>query len=354
MRYKIFQIVCVLIFFLSFGYFFGHEYWSFHETETEKKIFEQQAYKQGQDFSLEEINEPSQEIELWETPSVELLKKLVREIDEANQEVLVEVYIFTERDLRDALIRAHKRWVQVQILLENNPYKATYLNDNHYESFMDAWVNVRWSDPLNYSLNHSKLLIIDNRAYVATWNFSYSSFTKNRDFFVEVVDSEIVDKLKELFILDFNHTQSWVFHPQLLVSPYSSRQKIEELLKSATKSIDFYFPYMTDRWLDEIFAQQRTEEVKIRWVVGQDYTDERWVELMNKAQSKNYILRTMKKPKLHAKAILVDEKYLYIGSINYSTYSLDENREVGIIISDTEVISKFQSIFESDFTFGKQ
>lgn len=109
MRYKIFQIVCVLIFFLSFGYFFGHEYWSFHETETEKKIFEQQAYKQGQDFSLEEINEPSQEIELWETPSVELLKKLVREIDEANQEVLVEVYIFTERDLRDALIRAHKR-----------------------------------------------------------------------------------------------------------------------------------------------------------------------------------------------------------------------------------------------------
>jgi len=93
---------------------------------------------------------------------------LVEEIDAAEDKVYVEVYIFTEKQLRDALIRAHKRGVEVKILLENNPYQAPYLNDNHYNAFQDVGIDVRWSDPLNYSLNHSKLLLIDDRAYVST------------------------------------------------------------------------------------------------------------------------------------------------------------------------------------------
>jgi len=58
--------------------------------------------------------------------------------------------------------------VDVKILLENNPYQAPYLNDSHYNDFKDAGIDVRWSDPLNYSLNHAKLLIIDERTYVST------------------------------------------------------------------------------------------------------------------------------------------------------------------------------------------
>ncbi len=96
----------------------------------------------------------------------------------------VEVYIFTERDLRDALIRAYARGVDVKILLENNPYQAPYLNDDHFTSFQQAHIPVKWSDPLNYSLNHAKLLLIDDYAYISTGNFSYSLFTKNRDMLV--------------------------------------------------------------------------------------------------------------------------------------------------------------------------
>jgi cardiolipin synthase len=31
---------------------------------------------------------------------------------------------------------------------------------------------------------------------------------------------------------------------------------------------------------------------------------------------------------MHSKAILVDEKYLFIGSVNFSEASFDKNREV--------------------------
>jgi cardiolipin synthase len=97
-----------------------------------------------------------------ETPDKELLERLVSHIDKAQEKIYVEVYIFTEKKLRDALIRAHTRGIDVKILLENNPYQAPYINDSHFDAFEAAGIDVRWSDPLNYSLNHAKLLLIDD------------------------------------------------------------------------------------------------------------------------------------------------------------------------------------------------
>ena len=107
--------------------------------------------------------------------------------------------------MRDALIQAHKRGIEVKILLENNPYKAPYLNDKHYNAFRDTGIDVRWSDPLNYSLNHSKLLIVDDKAYISTGNFSYSLFKYNRDFLVSFTQEEFVKNLQQLFLQDFEH-----------------------------------------------------------------------------------------------------------------------------------------------------
>ncbi|MDR1944910.1 MAG: phospholipase D-like domain-containing protein [Candidatus Peribacteria bacterium] len=51
---------------------------------------------------------------------------------------------------------------------------------------------------------------------------------------------------------------------------------------------------------------------------------------------------------MHSKAILVDNKYLFIGSVNFSEYSLDKNREIGILTKEEKVISKFNEIFKKD------
>lgn len=346
---KIFQILCILTFFLIFWYTYWEKYWDFHETVQKQEVFKSSSSKALSEFRVEDISPLWDDILLWSTPSKELLEKLVDEIDNANSRVYVEVYIFTERDLRDALIRAHKRGVEVKILLENNPYKAPYLNDAHHKTFVSEWLDVRWSDPLNYSLNHAKLLIIDERAYVATWNFSYSTFTKNRDFFVELQEEHLIEKLTELFMLDFQHTLWWVLDPQLVVSPYSSRGKIESLIRDAEISIDFYFPYMADDGLTTLLSMKRNSWVVVRGIVGESYVEEEGVEFMNKMQSKDFSIVAMKSPKLHAKALLIDKKYLYIGSINFSTYSLDENREVGLIIKDGDIIKEFLDVFESDF-----
>ena len=126
------------------------------------------------------------------TPDLKLLDTIVSHIDEAKEEIYVEVYIFTEKKMREALVRAHKRGVSVKVLLENNPYQTPYLNDDTFEILETAGIDVRWSDPLLYSLNHSKLLMIDDRAYISTGNFSYSLFAHNRDFLLELRQVELI------------------------------------------------------------------------------------------------------------------------------------------------------------------
>jgi phosphatidylserine/phosphatidylglycerophosphate/cardiolipin synthase-like enzyme len=50
---------------------------------------------------------------------------------------------------------------------------------------------------------------------------------------------------------------------------------------------------------------------------------------------------------MHSKAILIDFNYLFIWSVNFSEYSLDKNREIGILIKEEEIIEKWKEIFKN-------
>jgi len=52
---------------------------------------------------------------------------------------------------------------------------------------------------------------------------------------------------------------------------------------------------------------------------------------------------------MHSKAILVDKKYLFIWSVNFSNYSLDKNRETWVLLTNNDIILKFIRLFNSDF-----
>jgi cardiolipin synthase A/B len=52
---------------------------------------------------------------------------------------------------------------------------------------------------------------------------------------------------------------------------------------------------------------------------------------------------------IHAKIIVVDGSKAFVGSENISTQSLDRNRELGIIVSDTNVLNTLQQTFQKDW-----
>lgn len=63
-------------------------------------------------------------------------------------------------------------------------------------------------------------------------------------------------------------------------------------------------------------------------------------------------MKILPEPYLHTKNILVDGSILIHGSMNLSQNSLDNNREIGIMIDDPDVIDTFARQFEKDWNAG--
>jgi phosphatidylserine/phosphatidylglycerophosphate/cardiolipin synthase-like enzyme len=56
---------------------------------------------------------------------------------------------------------------------------------------------------------------------------------------------------------------------------------------------------------------------------------------------------------VHAKIIIVDDKVMYVGSGNFYTSSIDQTRELGIIIKNASQIKALKAVFEKDWQHSK-
>ena len=65
------------------------------------------------------------------------------------------------------------------------------------------------------------------------------------------------------------------------------------------------------------------------------------------------VVKILKKYYNHAKMMLVDDKYLILSSINLSENSMDNNREIWIILIDNSLINQFKSNFIEDRNINK-
>jgi phosphatidylserine/phosphatidylglycerophosphate/cardiolipin synthase-like enzyme len=62
--------------------------------------------------------------------------------------------------------------------------------------------------------------------------------------------------------------------------------------------------------------------------------------------------RIVDNPYIHAKMVLADGDQAFIGSQNFTSTSLDQNREVGVILTDSTNLHRLQRVFDDDFAAG--
>ncbi len=338
----------ISLFLLFFLFSCSNNYTNFHENKSDF-LSENTALKENLDsFSLEKIRN-YESIEMNSTPDKKLLKEIIRKIDEAKSRIFVEVYIFTEKDLQKALIRAKKRWVEVKVIMEKNVYKAPNLNKKTYDNFIKNDIDVVWASSTNFALTHTKMMIIDDEQIISTGNYSYSTFSKNREFFMFVKDEKLLKNLISIFKIDFEYKKEIIYDDNLVLSPYYTREKFDILLSSAKKSIKMYIQNFSDKKILDLLIKKQKEWIDIEIIMP---------DLKYIASNKDEIedlknagirYKLLKSPNIHAKSILIDDKYLYLWSINFSEYSIDKNREIWLILKEQKIISKFSEFFEIDF-----
>lgn len=110
-------------------------------------------------------------IELAFTPGDDIDLLIVDAIDHAQSEVLVHAYIFTQRRIARALVRARSRGVSVSVLADREQTRAA--PQNVLPELVAGGVDV-WLDA-NFQAAHNKVIVIDaDTAHATTVTGSYN------------------------------------------------------------------------------------------------------------------------------------------------------------------------------------
>lgn len=122
-------------------------------------------------------------------------------IDAAKSSIDIEIYVFSSRDVVEALERAKSRGVRVRIIIERN-----VIGDDNEEIFRELaskGFSIRYASSA-YKLTHSKFIIIDgNAVLVGSHNLSNSALYKNREASVILRDGRIVRDFIQAFATDW-------------------------------------------------------------------------------------------------------------------------------------------------------
>ena len=274
---------------------------------------------------------------------------ILKEIEKAQKSINLEMYLLSNKKIIQALKNAQKRGVEIKIILEKNPYKLEWFNKKIFKELKEFGIQTKWSSS-EFKFTHSKFMIIDDQvAIIMTNNFTYSGFNSSRDFGLINFDQKDVMEIKKIFEADWQNKPFFSSQQNLIISPINSRNKLENIIKNAKSEILVMAEIIKDQKIQEFLseAQKRGAQVKILLA---DIKDSEINKNAGKYfQSQNVQIKYLRKPFLHAKILIVDNKILYLGSINFSSSSLDENRELGILLANKNLIQQVKDVFDKDW-----
>jgi phosphatidylserine/phosphatidylglycerophosphate/cardiolipin synthase-like enzyme len=275
---------------------------------------------------------------------------LISAIEGAKTSVHMEMYLLSNSDVINALIARHQAGVDVKVIL-NKTFPSTGSNAGSnasvYSQLQSAGVSVVWA-PAGFTYTHEKGVIIDAAtAWIMTMNATESSPTSNREYLAVDTDATDVAEAEAIFEHDYAD-QSYTPKGKLVVSPTNSRTDLTALIGMATKSIDMEAEELTDTGIVGALETAAMRGVAVH-VVMADATTTTSAPALKTAGVKLVVYTNYY---VHAKSIVVDGAYAYVGSENFSAGSLGYNRELGVLTDTASEVAKVATTTASDFAAG--
>ena len=276
-------------------------------------------------------------------------------IESAQHSLLVKQFTFTELSLIDAVIARRLAGVEVRVMLNAARSGGDRANDETFERFRAAGIDVQWASPKFY-VTHEKSIVVDRRAaLIATFNMCMKYFTRTRDYGVITHDPQHVAQVVEVFDADWNHAD-WTPPPfdGLLWSNSNSRLHMARFIDSATVRLDVQHPKFVDAVILDHLAAAVDRGVKVHVLCGGRHGISDWDVLDTFAS-----LRTLrrfgvkvhkqKNLRVHAKLLIADGERALVGSMNIDRSAFDLRRELGIEVDEPAVVARLKGVFDRDW-----
>lgn len=317
----------------------------------------------GTELKALSVRSASGQLELFKQPEAGA-KPLIDLIDGAKKSIDFKIYMMSmsgpAADVVSALQRAARRGVAVRVIAEPFPFmpegsKPGGYNAPAVKALLSAGAKVMYSRP-EFKYTHEKSLVVDGTTTVMmTMNITKSSFTYNREFGVISRRSRDVEFVSRLFQADWVGEQPLVpINPHIVVSPSNAREQLAALVAGAQKSLVIESNSLKDPAIVALAAMRARGGADVKVLVAAsrdkegDYSTWRYLREAGISQ-----IRFLEKPYLHAKMIIADGVKAYVGSENLTSNSLDNNRELGILVDDPAIVGELISTSTGDWAQAK-
>ncbi len=140
--------------------------------------------------------------EVYFSPRGECTSAIIKELEKANNSVLVQAYYFTSAPIAEALFNAFNRGVKVEVILDKSQKTR---KDSKATFFIDKGIPVMIDD--KHAIAHNKVMVIDRETVITgSFNFTEAAEKKNAENLLIIHDRKLAEK----------YVKNWHEHAQHL------------------------------------------------------------------------------------------------------------------------------------------
>jgi cardiolipin synthase A/B len=273
-------------------------------------------------------------------------------IDGATKSLRIKMFIFTDPSLLDAVIAAHRRGVNVRIMLNPKRRSGVSENDESRSKLEAAGIEVRDSNPA-FDLTHEKSMVVDDKtAFVKSLNWQTKNLTGTRDYAIITRHAHEVEEIINGFEADWSRKEFASKH--LIWCRGNARERITQFINQAKHSLWLQNERYQDQMMIECLVRAKERGVKVHVMARPAHTlkKDKLIEGVGGLRILRDVgikIRKLKTLKLHAKMLLADGERAIIGSINLAPGSFDSRRELAIEVDDKHIVDRLHEVVKRDW-----
>src|SRR6478752_10450380 len=283
------------------------------------------------------------------------VKMIVDSILEAKTSLRIKMFVFSDPELIYAVIDAHKRGLDVKVMLNPARRSGEEENESTRKLLEAAGVNVKDTNPF-FGLTHEKSMVVDDRlAFIKSLNWETKNLTETRDYAIITANPHEVAEVIMCFEADWDRTD---FNPgenaRLIWCSINGRARIANFIDEAKHSLFIQNERYQDLVIIERIVRAASRGVKVHVMVRPPHTlkVDKLVEGVGGLRIMEDVgikIHKLKHLKLHGKMLLADGCRAIIGSINLSPGSFDHRRELAIEVNDDHIIKGLNHVAHHDW-----
>lgn len=276
---------------------------------------------------------------------------LAAAIDAANETVDVAAQEIDLWTIRDALIRAHERGIQVRVVTETD-----YISNPEIQALEVAGIQVRGDGRPH--LMHNKFVIVDGEeVWTGSMNLTVNGAYRNNNNLLRIesiaLAEQYKDELEEMLLEDRFGPLSWPDVPlgtiekegkqiEVLFAPdMRVGDRIVSILQDAEKSIHVMAFNLTLDTITDAILRSASTGIEVQALFDADQSQNQGSDVARLSESGLDVLLDGNPRKMHHKVIIVDESIVITGSYNFSRNAEEKNDENVLIIHSQELAEHY-------------